>query len=299
MLTGAVSCRFLSAPSILTDRTVRIHPGDHRPWQCQPPRRPTGAGARYRRSSIRSPRAGRFRPRGTPTRRSTSSSTTRIFATSWQYACPLESVAEPGAFTTMQAGHVPVVIVRGRDGELRGFVNVCRHRGHLVATESGCRETLQCPYHAWTYDLDGTLRRAPRSEREPGFDPAAVLAPARRGGHLGPVRVRESFGVGGAARRGAGRPPGARRLVRHRPVHVAVPLAPRVAVGGQLEGRDRELPRVLPLRGRTSGLQQGHRRAPGRVPALRASPRTRARSAPFGRRRSTAATTRPTTRAAR
>ncbi len=72
----------------------------------------------------------------------------------------------------MQAGHVPVVIVRGRDGELRGFVNVCRHRGHLVATGSGCRETLQCPYHAWTYDLDGTLRRAPRSEREPGFDAA-------------------------------------------------------------------------------------------------------------------------------
>jgi choline monooxygenase len=72
----------------------------------------------------------------------------------------------------MHAGHVPVVVVRGQDGQLRGFVNVCRHRGHLVATESGCRETLQCPYHAWTYDLDGTLRRAPRSEREPGFDPA-------------------------------------------------------------------------------------------------------------------------------
>jgi phenylpropionate dioxygenase-like ring-hydroxylating dioxygenase large terminal subunit len=96
----------------------------------------------------------------------------QIFAASWQYACPVEWLAEEGAFSTMQAGHVPVVIVRGRDGELRGFVNVCRHRGHLVATGSGCRETLQCPYHAWTYDLDGTLRRAPRSEREPGFDAA-------------------------------------------------------------------------------------------------------------------------------
>ena len=96
----------------------------------------------------------------------------RIFSGTWQYAGPGEDVAETGCFLTLQAGHVPVVIVRGGDGQLRGFVNVCRHRGHLVASESGCRETLQCPYHAWTYDLDGSLRRAPRSEREPGFDPA-------------------------------------------------------------------------------------------------------------------------------
>jgi carnitine monooxygenase subunit len=65
---------------------------------------------------------------------------------------------------------VPVAVVRGSDGLLRGLVNVCRHRGHLVVEGTGCRETLQCPYHAWTYNLDGTLRRAPRSDREPGFD---------------------------------------------------------------------------------------------------------------------------------
>ncbi len=97
----------------------------------------------------------------------------RVFASTWQYAGALEHLTGAGSFVTMQAGHIPVVIVRGSDDVLRGFVNVCRHRGHLVASESGCRETLQCPYHAWTYDLDGTLRRAPRSEREPGFDPAA------------------------------------------------------------------------------------------------------------------------------
>ena len=57
---------------------------------------------------------------------------------------------------------------------LRGFVNVCRHRGHLVVEGTGCRETLQCPYHAWTYDLDGSLRKAPRAEREPGFDPTGL-----------------------------------------------------------------------------------------------------------------------------
>jgi carnitine monooxygenase subunit len=97
----------------------------------------------------------------------------RIFAGAWVYAGPAEHVADPGSFITVQAGHVPVIVVRGQDGILRGLVNVCRHRGHLVASDRGCRETLQCPYHAWTYDLDGTLRRAPRAEREAGFDPAA------------------------------------------------------------------------------------------------------------------------------
>jgi choline monooxygenase len=94
----------------------------------------------------------------------------RIFARSWQYVGRSGDVAEPGQFVSGMAGHVPVVAVRGRDGELRGFVNVCRHRGHIVASGCGRRETLQCPYHAWTYGLDGSLRKAPRSEREPGFD---------------------------------------------------------------------------------------------------------------------------------
>ena len=61
-------------------------------------------------------------------------------------------------------------VTRARDGELRAFLNVCRHRGHVVANGSGTRETLQCPYHAWTYGLDGRLRAAPRSDREPGFE---------------------------------------------------------------------------------------------------------------------------------
>jgi phenylpropionate dioxygenase-like ring-hydroxylating dioxygenase large terminal subunit len=92
-----------------------------------------------------------------------------IFARFWQYAGHTAEVAEPGSFAATRAGHVPVVLVRGRDGELRGFVNVCRHRGSVLVEGSGRRETLQCPYHAWTYGLDGTLRAAPRSERESSF----------------------------------------------------------------------------------------------------------------------------------
>jgi choline monooxygenase len=102
----------------------------------------------------------------------------RLFARAWTYAGPAEWVTEPGSYFAAHIGHVPVAVVRGSDGVLRGLVNVCRHRGHLVVEGTGCRETLQCPYHAWTYDLDGSLRRAPRSEREPGFDPAGLsLAP--------------------------------------------------------------------------------------------------------------------------
>ncbi len=96
----------------------------------------------------------------------------RIFARSWQYGGPAEHVAEPGSFMTTEAGHIPIVVTRDRDGVLRGFVNVCRHRAYVIARDNGCRETLQCPYHAWTYELDGSLKRAPRSEREAGFDPA-------------------------------------------------------------------------------------------------------------------------------
>jgi phenylpropionate dioxygenase-like ring-hydroxylating dioxygenase large terminal subunit len=94
----------------------------------------------------------------------------RIFARTWQYAGHTGQVAEDGSYFATSAGQIPVVVTRARDGELRAFVNVCRHRGHVVADGSGRRETLQCPYHAWTYGLDGALRAAPRSDREAGFD---------------------------------------------------------------------------------------------------------------------------------
>jgi phenylpropionate dioxygenase-like ring-hydroxylating dioxygenase large terminal subunit len=94
----------------------------------------------------------------------------RIFRRAWQYAAPAEHVENPGDYVTCRVGDIPVVLVRGRDRRLRAFLNVCRHRGSILAEGSGNRETLQCRYHAWTYDLDGRLRAAPRSQREPGFE---------------------------------------------------------------------------------------------------------------------------------
>jgi choline monooxygenase len=103
----------------------------------------------------------------------------RIFARSWQYAGRAEQVAEPGSYLATDAGGVPVLVTRDREGELRAFLNVCRHRGAVLMDGCGRRNSIQCHYHAWTYGLDGTLRGAPRSEREPGFDPAELsLLPA-------------------------------------------------------------------------------------------------------------------------
>jgi phenylpropionate dioxygenase-like ring-hydroxylating dioxygenase large terminal subunit len=94
----------------------------------------------------------------------------RIFARAWQYVGHSGQVAEDGSFFASSAGQIPVVVTHARDRRLRAFLNVCRHRGHVVAAGEGQRETLQCPYHAWTYGLDGALRAAPRSDREPGFE---------------------------------------------------------------------------------------------------------------------------------
>ncbi|MBA3364324.1 MAG: aromatic ring-hydroxylating dioxygenase subunit alpha [Actinobacteria bacterium] len=94
----------------------------------------------------------------------------RIFARTWQYVGHAGQVSNPGDVFPVRLGRIPGVVVRDLGGELRALVNVCRHRGSLVVDEPGNRRTLQCPYHAWTYELDGRLRSAPRSEREASFD---------------------------------------------------------------------------------------------------------------------------------
>jgi choline monooxygenase len=105
-----------------------------------------------------------------------------IFARSWQYAGRAEQVAERGSFLATDAGGVPILVTRDQEGVLRAFINVCRHRGAVLTEGCGRRNTIQCHYHAWTYDLDGTLRAAPRSEREPAFENAEwSLLPASVG----------------------------------------------------------------------------------------------------------------------
>ncbi|MEM7669745.1 MAG: aromatic ring-hydroxylating dioxygenase subunit alpha, partial [Pseudomonadota bacterium] len=93
-----------------------------------------------------------------------------IFDRSWYYVGMVQSLPNPGDVILGHAGLVPVIVARGRDGSLHAMVNVCRHRGHPVCQKDGNYRTLSCPYHGWTYGIDGRLRGAPGSEGETDFD---------------------------------------------------------------------------------------------------------------------------------
>lgn len=96
---------------------------------------------------------------------------TWIFARSWQYAGPASKVRSAGEFATALVAGNPILLVRGKDGILRAFYNVCRHRGGPLALEEhGTCNALQCKYHGWTYLLDGSLRGVPKFDRAELFD---------------------------------------------------------------------------------------------------------------------------------
>lgn len=100
------------------------------------------------------------------------------FASEWR---------EPGAYRTEDFAGVPVLIVRGGDGRLRAFLNVCRHRGAKVANGCGTARLFSCPYHAWTYELGGKIRGIPDEAAFPGMR-------AERGG-LVPLPLCEKYGL--------------------------------------------------------------------------------------------------------
>ena len=96
----------------------------------------------------------------------------RIFEAMWFCAARASQLAKPGQFRTYQAGRESVLISRSRDGSIRAFLNICRHRGAKLCTaESGeVKRAFQCPYHAWTYGLDGKLVAAPNLTSMPDID---------------------------------------------------------------------------------------------------------------------------------
>lgn len=94
-----------------------------------------------------------------------------VFYKEWLFAIPSCEIPKTGNFATLQVGAYPVVITRGTDGMIRAFHNVCRHRGQRLCTkETGSTPKLVCPYHQWTYDLDGKLLYA--RDMQDSFDPA-------------------------------------------------------------------------------------------------------------------------------
>lgn len=114
----------------------------------------------------------------------------RILSKVWQFVCHESEVAKPGDFRCTSIAGKPVVVVRTEDGSLRGFFNVCRHRGaEVVRTESGNARSFTCFYHHWNYGLDGTLRAVAKPE---GYE-SVKLDKSQLG--LVPVRTESVAGL--------------------------------------------------------------------------------------------------------
>lgn len=97
----------------------------------------------------------------------------RVFRRSWQIMCHLNDVPRAGDWQAVVVTGEPIVVVRGRDGAVRAFANVCRHRGaRILDGHGGCAAKLVCPYHAWTYELDGRLSGVPSRAAYPALDTA-------------------------------------------------------------------------------------------------------------------------------
>jgi choline monooxygenase len=105
-----------------------------------------------------------------------------VFSATWQVVGRLDQVSEKGQFFTADVAGEPIVVVRGDDAQLRAFYNVCRHHAAAVVPEAaGCAKQFRCPYHGWTYGIDGTLKGMVE------FDGVCNFARADNG--LVPIRV--------------------------------------------------------------------------------------------------------------
>ena len=112
----------------------------------------------------------------------------RIFRSAWHYVGHAGRLSEEPSYFACETGGVPAVVTRDAGGELRAFLNICRHRGAQICTEdSGAvKRAFQCPYHAWTYDLEGKLIAAPNLTKMPDIDRVEY--------GLVPVALREWLG---------------------------------------------------------------------------------------------------------
>ena len=181
----------------------------------------------------------------------------RVWRRHWLYAGHACQIPQPGDWMTWAIGFDSVILARGKDGELRAFHNTCRHRGARVCREEqGHGRAFVCPYHAWTYDLDGRLKTA--TEREFGVHQSKL--------GLHPVPLKDVAGLLFVA---LGDDPVSFDRVaaevgekmRHQGLDDAkVAKSVRYTVQGKLEAHLREQSRVLSLQHRASRIRAGHLR---------------------------------------
>ena len=104
----------------------------------------------------------------------------RIFAREWLCIGRADAIAKPGDYLTHAIGEQPIFVVRGKHSDIRGFANVCLHRMMRLLEGRGNCKRIVCPYHAWTYDIDGRLVRASHMERTAGFEVSDYRLPEVR-----------------------------------------------------------------------------------------------------------------------
>jgi phenylpropionate dioxygenase-like ring-hydroxylating dioxygenase large terminal subunit len=116
----------------------------------------------------------------------------RIIRPSWQFACHVNQLKNPGDFATLDMMKDSVIVMRGKDGAIRAFSNACRHRGTKLLDGSGsCKGRITCPYHGWSYGLDGRLAGVPSEKTFPGIEKGELsLKPVEFEILLGLVFVR-------------------------------------------------------------------------------------------------------------
>ncbi|HVO95290.1 MAG TPA: aromatic ring-hydroxylating dioxygenase subunit alpha, partial [Terriglobales bacterium] len=120
-----------------------------------------------------------------------------VFPRAWQLLARSEQVRDPGRYISDKVADEPLIVVRGNDGMLRGFYNVCRHHAAAVITQcEGRAGNLRCPYHGWTYDLTGALIHTPDFTGVAHFDRSANgLVPIQTAEWQGSVFVKLTSGV--------------------------------------------------------------------------------------------------------
>ena len=101
-----------------------------------------------------------------------------ILARTWQWVCHVEKLRGNGSYVTTKIAGRPIAVVRDREGTLRAFYNVCKHRAHALLSGEGQTTRIMCPYHAWVYGLDGRLVRAPNTETLEDFEPKRICLDA-------------------------------------------------------------------------------------------------------------------------
>ena len=93
-----------------------------------------------------------------------------IFSKTWQYVGHISQFTRAGDYITTEVADRPIIVLRGKDGEIRAFYNVCSHRASKLVEGEGNKPLLVCPYHAWSYHLDGSLNNAPNMMGVENFD---------------------------------------------------------------------------------------------------------------------------------